>query len=116
MSSKGFDVYIEEALKYEKYYRNPIIVGRKVKEIVSKYIKNAKVYLFGSVVRKKFTAFSDIDVLIVTPKELSNDEMAELKTAIITQLDAPIEIHVVSEDNYRKWYMRFMHENETVEV
>jgi len=116
MSSKGFDIYIEEALKYGKYYKNPIALGRIIKKIVSKHINNAKVYLFGSVVRKSFTAFSDIDVLIVTPKELSNDEMSELKATILIQIDAPVEIHVVSEDGYRNWYRRFIHENEIIEV
>ena len=116
VSSKKFDIYIEEALKYRKYFENPIALGRKVKEIVLNIIREARVYIFGSVVRGKYTASSDIDILVVTPEKLGNEKIASLKAAIYTQIDAPIEIHVASEEEYRKWYRKFISEKEIVEV
>ena len=50
------------------YLRNYRSVAGKVKEIVVRIDPNAKVYVFGSVVRGRYTAFSDIDILVVTEK------------------------------------------------
>ncbi len=43
-----------------EYLQNYMKIARKVKEIVKKVDPNARVYVFGSVVKGKYTAASDI--------------------------------------------------------
>ena len=48
--------------------RNYREVALKVKEIVRKFDPEARVFVFGSVVKGKITAASDIDILIITKR------------------------------------------------
>jgi len=59
--------------KYEEkimeYLKNYMYVAHKVKEIIRKTDPDAKIYVFGSVVKGKYTASSDIDILVDFEKE-----------------------------------------------
>jgi predicted nucleotidyltransferase len=46
------------------YFKNYEVAGR-VKSIIRRFDPNARVYVFGSVVRGEYTALSDIDILAV---------------------------------------------------
>lgn len=48
--------------------RNYREVAKKVGSIVERFDPEARVYVFGSVVRGNYTAASDIDILVVTTK------------------------------------------------
>lgn len=100
----SFDIYIEEGLNALKAMENYIEVARKVKEIAQCFDPNAKVYVFGSVVEGKYTAASDIDILVVTTIE--RDRVYEFKARIYSELDAPVELHVVHPSKL-EWYRRF---------
>jgi len=83
-------------------------IANKVKEIVRKIDPNAKVYVFGSVVKGIYTGASDIDILIVTNKiGLKYKMMVE----VYREVEAPVELHIVTE-NQKKWYMRFIGKDE----
>ena len=104
-----FDQYIEsgkEALRYLKEYRK---IAEKVKRIVKKRYRDARVYVFGSVVEGKFTASSDIDILIVC-NEMNRDEATALKANIIKKIGymVPIELHIATEKEFKEWYQRFI--------
>jgi len=88
-------------------------IARKVKEVVKRVDPNARVYVFGSVVRGDFTATSDIDILVVT-----NDlrKKYEVMVEVYREVDAPVELHVVTEDLMKRWYLRFIRKEEIVEV
>ncbi len=88
-------------------------IARKVKEIVKRVDPDARVYVFGSVVRGDFTAASDIDILVVT-----NDlrKKYEVMVEVYREVDAPVELHVVTEDLMKRWYLRFIRKEEIVEV
>ncbi|WP_440059597.1 nucleotidyltransferase domain-containing protein [Thermogladius sp. 4427co] len=104
--SKGF----EDPLKY---YRNYVEVAKRVREIVSRYDPEAEVYVFGSVVRGSYTAGSDIDILVVTKRfESRYDIMVD----VYKQIDAPIELHVVTRELFEKWYKRFISPEELVKI
>jgi len=116
MLSTELSIFIEEAIKYRRYFENPVELGNKVKEIISKYVRNVEVYVFGSVVRGRYTASSDIDILVVTPIKLSKEDIYRLKTEVITSLDAPLELHIVSRDEFENWYKRFIGKDELVKI
>lgn len=100
-----FDIYIEEGTKALEHLKNAREVARRVKEIAALYDPEAEVYLFGSAARGDYTAASDIDILIVT-----NDvEAAERARAEAYRLlDAPLEIHIATPEEFRRWYQRFV--------
>ncbi|MCI4461727.1 MAG: nucleotidyltransferase domain-containing protein [Thermogladius sp.] len=94
--------------------RNYRSVAGKVKEIVVRIDPDARVYVFGSVVRGRYTAFSDIDLLVVTEKiSLKYDMMVPV---YIELLDALIQLHVATPEAYERWYKRFIQPGEIIEV
>lgn len=86
-------------------------VARKVKEVVLRYRSDARVYVFGSVVEERYTAASDIDILIVV--DVDRDEAYKIKAKIYEEVDAPIQLHIATPVQLR-WYTRFI--NKLIEV
>ncbi len=81
-------------------------IARRVKKIVLEYDPGARVYVFGSVVEGRYTGASDIDILVVT-------EMIDRKYDIMARVyyelgDYPLELHVVTPEQYKRWYKRFI--------
>lgn len=83
-------------------------MAEAVKKIVLEKCRDARVIVFGSVVEDKTTAMSDIDILVIC--DLDVGERARLKIEIRRKLgyDVPVELHVASEDEFHRWYKRFM--------
>ncbi len=82
-------------------------IARAVHELVPR----ARVYVVGSVARGRYTVMSDIDILVVLPRDAGvSDRRRFAKKLLIAAMDrfglpidAPIEIHVVfegEEDTY----------------
>jgi len=88
-------------------------VLKKVKEIVHSIDPVAEIYVFGSVVRGEFTGASDIDVLIITN---NIEKKYEIMVHVYKNVEAPIELHIVTPDMYRRWYKRFIDEKELVKI
>ncbi|MBO3810197.1 MAG: nucleotidyltransferase domain-containing protein [Candidatus Brockarchaeota archaeon] len=109
-----FDLYVEEGRRTLEALSNPVEVGRRVKKLVLKFWPNAKVYIFGSSVRGKYTASSDIDILIV--EDVDYGEASKVKAQIYMTIDYPMEIHVATWKQFAEWYMRFIKEGEILEV
>ena len=106
--SRIFDQYIEsgrEVLTHLKNYRK---IAEKVKEIVKEKYDDARVLVFGSVIEGRFTALSDIDILIIC--DINREEAAELKAEIIRRLgySTPIELHIATREEFERWYRRFI--------
>lgn len=88
--------------------RNYREIAAHVKAIVRKMDPEARVYVFGSVVKGEYTAASDIDVLVVTERiEKKYDLMIAMYKALP---DAPIELHVSTPEQLESWYRRFMYD------
>ena len=102
----SFSIYVDEGMKNLRHLKNYREIAKRVKEIVAEEGLNAKIYVFGSVVEGRYTAASDIDILIVM-ENMDGEKAAELKAKIYGRIDAPIEIHAVDENGY-KWYKRFI--------
>jgi len=106
-------VYIESGRKALEQLKKYMEIRREVKRIVNEVLGDAKVYVFGSVVEGRYTAMSDIDMLIVV-NNMDRKEIYKVKAIIYKNIDAPIELHVASNDEFENWYKRFIHKLEEV--
>lgn len=105
--SKGFEVYIESGRKALTQLDNYVEIAKTVKKVVAEVWSSAKVYAFGSVVKGKYTAMSDIDMLIVVDG-VSREEAHRVKAMIHRSIEAPIELQVIFNDDFNHWYKRFV--------
>ncbi|MBC7129953.1 nucleotidyltransferase domain-containing protein, partial [Candidatus Bathyarchaeota archaeon] len=60
------EILVKNALRKREVFRNLKKYLRVIKGVVRKLDSEAEVYLFGSVVEKRYNYSSDIDVLVVT--------------------------------------------------
>jgi len=114
--SRDFDIYVESGLRYREFFGRVWEFLAEVKEQVLKLLPDAEVYLFGSVARGRYTAASDIDILVVTglaERELIDRAKAKLKKMY---LDVPVEFHIVDKTLFEKWYRRFIDESELLKI
>lgn len=102
----SFDMYIEYGRRNLEAMKNYMEIAMKVKEIVVKDFVNARIYVFGSVVEGRYTAVSDIDILVIVDVDV--EEKQEIKVKVYREIDAPIELHVITFEEYEKWYKRFI--------
>ncbi|MHA1596429.1 MAG: nucleotidyltransferase domain-containing protein [Candidatus Asgardarchaeia archaeon] len=96
---------IEYDLKKLKLLSDYMVVAKRVKEIVTKFDPDAEVYVFGSVVKGKITCGSDIDILVISEKK---DLEYKIKVEVAKNIDAPVQIHFSTLDQYNRWYRRFV--------
>ncbi|MCS7133047.1 MAG: nucleotidyltransferase domain-containing protein [Nitrososphaeria archaeon] len=109
-----FDQYIESGKEIMEHLKNYRELAEKVKHIVMERCRDARVLVFGSVVEGKVTALSDIDILVIC--DLDREKIAELKSEIRKKLGyhTPIELHIVSDGEFQRWYKRFIGKFEEV--
>lgn len=96
--------------------KNYKAIAKEVKKLVLKHWPNSKVYVFGSVIKGRYTAASDIDILVVLEKNVSKNEEYKVKAEVYKSTEAPIELHITSIEKFEHWYKRFIKEGELVEV
>lgn len=103
-------------MKMKKLFTNLKNILSLVKEDIAKYVPNAKIYIFGSIARGKYTAASDIDIIVVVDR-LEELDVHKLKTIIKKKYPGyPIEVHIVNKQMLERWYKRFVREEELVEI
>lgn len=112
---KGFELLLGEGARRLGQLRGYREVARRVKEIALDMLGPVEVYVFGSAVTGRFTASSDIDLLIVTPGETDREKATKFKAKVHGLVDAPLELHVASQREYREWYSRFIEKAEKVD-
>lgn len=111
--SKEFESYIESGRKTLEQLNNYMGIAERVKGMVDEFWRDAKVYVFGSVLEGKYTSMSDIDILIVVDG-VSREEAYKVKATVYKDIDAPIELHVASSEEFERWYKRFIDRLEEV--
>ena len=104
-----FEQYIRSGRETLNHLRNYREIANSVKEIVRERYGEARVYAFGSVVEGKFTASSDIDILIVSDS-IGREEGSFLKADILRRIgySVPLQIHVATHRELTEWYLRFV--------
>lgn len=86
----------------------------KLAEAIRRVLPNAEAYVFGSVVEDRFTALSDIDVLIVLDEvPRTGLERAEIKARIREELEKLgiefsyiFELHLVDRNEAKRYLSR----------
>jgi predicted nucleotidyltransferase len=107
-----FRQYVRSGRESLEHLKNYEEIARRVKEIVGEKYGGVRVFVFGSVLKGRVTASSDIDLLIVSDEIAgSRDEAARLKASVLKRigLGVPLEIHVATEKEF-KWYLKFIDE------
>ncbi len=107
---KLMDAVREIAREERKYFENYMHYAELIKKKAESLLGKVEVYVFGSVVERKHTAASDIDVLIVSENVPRTQwERAKIKGTILKEIDvfAPFEIHLVAPKEF-EWYRRFV--------
>ena len=117
MPRKGFiDLLIEDAEERKRCFEDFLRYTEKVKEVVRRRDPNAKIIVFGSVVRGDVRPDSDIDLLIITDIAEKLGERIRLRMEIMRILGegSPLEIHIITAEEYENWYRRFI--DQTLEL
>ena len=104
------DLLIEDAEKRKRYFEGFLRYAEKVKEIVRRRDPDARIIVFGSVVRGDVRPDSDIDLLISTEIAKKLEERIRLRTEIMRILGegSPFEIHIITAEEYENWYRKFI--------
>lgn len=100
---------LKKVEKQKKYFANPPKYAKEAKRVAEKFLGQAKVFLFGSILTGQATPSSDIDLLIVSPNlPKKQSEQAKIKTKICQKIgpSSPFEIHLVGRKGL-SWYRRF---------
>ena len=94
----------------KKYFKDPLFYGKKLKKGVERSFPEARVFLFGSVIKREDKPDSDFDVLIVTKKDPDDIfEQAKAKIKILKPFPHhPFELHLITPEQFKKWYQRFI--------
>ena len=96
-----------------RIFKNYMEYAKVVKKIAQELLGDAKVYVFGSVVKGDYhPILSDIDVAVVTSCR-DRRKRLELKAKVARLFGDIFEIHVLNENEWR-FYKRFI--DEFVEV
>jgi predicted nucleotidyltransferase len=53
MAESLMDILIEEAQEKEKYFKNYLFYAKEIKKVAEKLLGKARVFVFGSILRKK---------------------------------------------------------------
>ncbi len=99
-----------EILRLHKL-RNFRDVLHQAKTIIRKIDPGSRIIFFGSVLRGDYNACSDID-LIVIPSDSSLKD--KITVAVWKEIDAPLELHIISSTQFEDWYLRFIDNYEEI--
>ncbi len=104
------DFLKEESKRDAMYLVDPLKYVAKIKHIALSEDERARIIVFGSYVRGDMRPNSDIDVLIITCRARDTEFRAKLRTKIGREigLATPLEIHIVTPEEYEKWYRSFI--------
>lgn len=104
------DILIEKREKEKKYFRNYLSFAKTIKKEAEKKLEKPKVFIFGSVVKGKAKIGSDIDILIVSKTFKDPLKRGEFLAKIEEKLGEfhPFEFHLVTPEDYKNWYSRFI--------
>ncbi len=106
------ELELERLSEWKKYYEKPVLYAKKIKEVARKRDSNARVILFGSIVKGEARPNSDIDVLVITCLAGNLSSRLNLRIEIANEIGefTPFEIHIITPEEYENWYRKFIDE------
>jgi predicted nucleotidyltransferase len=84
-----------------------------VKKILSRYVPDLTVWVFGSRVRGKVKKYSDLDLVLMTDNPLSLEKMTALQDAF-SESDLPWRVDVVDWSRLDKSFQKVISERHEV--
>jgi len=96
--------------EWRRFFEDPVKYVRVIKDVVRGADPEARVLLFGSAAEGRLRPDSDIDVLIVTELASDVENRLRLRVAIAEVIGdcTPLEIHIVTPEEFEGWYSRFI--------
>ena len=90
------------------YFKNFMEVGKEIKRLVCKTV-HARVFIFGSVVRKEYSpGLSDIDIAVVSDEFKDREKKLMIYDMLFDKyFDSPIEFHLLTEKQW-EFFLRFI--------
>ena len=85
--------------------RNYQAVLTEVKSLVNEIDPKVKVIFFASVLREDYSESSDIDIIVIPSNMKLKDRIT---LAVWKSIDAPIELHIITMEQFEEWYLRFI--------
>jgi len=106
------DFLIEKKQREKKYFKDYLFWAKEIKKEAEKNLGEVKIFLFGSMVKRKAEPGSDIDLLIISPKLKNPEKTSEVRTKILEKIshNSPFEIHLITPEDYQNWYKNFIKE------
>ena len=105
-----FEFEIKRYKRRKEYFENYVKYGKYIKKIAQEFFKEnlISVYIFGSVLKKKYSiGLSDIDIAVVLKN--TDADLLKFKKIIFDKFkDNPFEVHVVDKKTWENWYKRFV--------
>ncbi len=109
---RGIEIAIEITKMKKQIFQNYREIGEKIKEAAKAILKDPslRVIIFGSVPKKTYTPLSDLDVLIISKNThiLRYGDVIERLEKVLHQKLIGVEIHLVTPEEFERWYKRFL--------
>ncbi len=111
----AFEFSLKLSRRYEEFRRRWRDYAEVIKGLAKEFFKEnfLSTYVFGSTVRGDYRALSDIDVAIVLKRDVDEFVRVKFRSLVRERLSKvhPFEIHIITEDEWRNWYRRFIKED-----
>lgn len=107
----SLDYFKEEWEKRINMLKNARQYLKVIKEVcVNEISAECKVILFGSVARGNYRLDSDVDVLVIVPNIKDEWDRSKISVKLHKAINAwdPFEIHVITPEEYKNWYSKFI--------
>lgn len=104
------DIEIEHARARKSYLDNVAEYLKRIKDVCRAFDPECRLIVFGSYVRGDMKPNSDIDILLITDRAPDALYRGRLRAAIARNIGlvAPFEIHIISNEEYERWYRKFI--------
>ena len=105
------DIQLEIVRKFKEMRENYLKYVKVIKEVAENHFEGLiDVYVFGSVVRGEEHPMSDVDVAVVLSENVDEEKRVGFYRKVREKIGNlhPFEIHVISRDEWEKWYRKFV--------
>ncbi len=117
MNKSHIQILKEIKEEREKFFENYLDYALKIKNQAEKILKEAKVIVFGSIVKGDWHALnSDIDILVVSesiPEEWEKLRLIKHEIKSVLPPFHPFQIHLATTKEYENFYKKFIKEDFT---
>ena len=99
--------------KRKRYFEGYLDYAKAIKEKAGKILGEVRVLVFGSIIGRRYSPDSDIDILVISDN-IPDSVLAGTKIKLQLTKDfisSPFQIHLVTPEQYAGWYKNFIKKN-----